>query len=92
MDAISHLIECKHNIVVHKFNMGDVEDPDLYVASALLDWQQSEQGKFVLNYTRTPMRWHRQLDYLNMGYVYYLTAELAPEDLVAYRLRWPEKV
>ncbi len=28
-----------HNVVVHLFRMGDVEDPDLYAAEPLIKWQ-----------------------------------------------------
>ena len=27
-----------HKIVVHKFSVGDVEDPDLYAAQPLWEW------------------------------------------------------
>ena len=29
---------------VHHINMGDVEDPDLMVAPAIYEWQQTEAG------------------------------------------------
>ena len=28
------------SIVVHSFNMGDVEDPDIYAAQGLLEWER----------------------------------------------------
>jgi hypothetical protein len=36
------------DVVVHNFPMGDVEDPDLYAASPLYEWQQSEAGAWVM--------------------------------------------
>ena len=37
-----------HTVVVHRFRMGDVEDPDLYAAQPLWEWQSSEMGKWVM--------------------------------------------
>ena len=36
-------IEC----VVHTIKMGDVEDPDLYVADPIWKWQQTEEGQWI---------------------------------------------
>ena len=42
------LIEGKYhrikNVTVHQFTMGDVDDPQLYAAEPLLNWQNSESG------------------------------------------------
>ena len=35
-------------VVVHKIRMGDVEDPDLYVAEPIYNWQQTDAGKFKI--------------------------------------------
>ena len=37
---------------VHTFNMGDVEDPEIYVAGPLFDWQQTEKGKWIMEKTK----------------------------------------
>ena len=39
-----------HKVTVHKFNMGDVEDPEIYAAQPIYDWQQTEAGKFIMKY------------------------------------------
>ena len=36
-----------HKIVVHQFYMGDVEDPDIYAAEPIWNWEKSEQGQFL---------------------------------------------
>ena len=38
------------DVVVHEFPMGDVEDPDLYAAQPLWDWQNSEAGAWVMEH------------------------------------------
>jgi hypothetical protein len=47
------------DVKVHEFNMGDVEDPDLYAAQPLYEWQQSEQGKWIMEHAVEPPFWHR---------------------------------
>ena len=49
-------------VVVHKFTMGDVEDPDLYAAQPLYEWENSEEGQWVMkNACETPT-WYRLPD------------------------------
>ena len=37
-----------HKFTVHTFNMGDVEDPEIYAAGPLFEWQNTENGKWVM--------------------------------------------
>jgi hypothetical protein len=37
-------------VPVHEFRMGDVEDPDVYAAGPLLDWQKSAAGAWVMEH------------------------------------------
>jgi hypothetical protein len=38
----------------HSFGMGDVEDPELYAAQPLYEWQQTEQGQWVMEHCSDP--------------------------------------
>ena len=51
-----------HTVVVHRFRMGDVEDPDLYAAQPLWEWQESEMGAWVMKHAVQTPEWHRQMD------------------------------
>lgn len=74
--------------VVHKIPMGDVEDPDLYVASPIYDWQQTAAGKYVMeNSDPTPM-WHRLVNDYGYGYLYTITAYFTHKQLTYYKLRF----
>ena len=78
--------ECR-TVVVFKFNLGDVEDPDLYAAEPLLEWQHSEAGEWVMeNAEETPM-WHRDINYSNYGYTYAITAKLRGAKLTEWLLK-----
>lgn len=77
-----------HRIIVHRFRMGDVDDPDLYAAQPLIEWQESEMGKWVMERSvETPM-WHRHTDHTTYGYQYAITAHLKGQDYTYWQLKW----
>ena len=84
-DSVVHKI---HEVVVHKINMGDVEDPDLMVASPIYDWQQSDAGKFVMKNAVITPKWERILSPLTYGWTYVIIAELEAKKLTEFYLRW----
>ena len=86
-DGYRHVEEI-HKVTVHKFSMGDVEDPDLYAAQPLWEWQESEQGKFVMEHAIETPIWHRQADPYNYGYQYVIVAELEKKKLSEFYLRF----
>ena len=79
-------------VVVYRFTMGDVEDPDLYAAEPLLKWQESEMGQWVMSHAVEQPVWHRQADMLNFGYKYAITAKLQGKDLTYFYLKWKDLI
>ena len=77
-----------HKVVVHAFSVGDVEDPEIYAAQPIWDWQQSDPGKFVMEHALETPSYHQQLDYNSFGYRYAITAELESKKLSEFYLRW----
>jgi len=77
-----------HKIVVHKFDMSDVEDPVLYAAGPIFDWEQSEAGQFVMKHAIDKPTWHKHMDPMFMGYRFVITAELEAKKLSEFYLRW----
>lgn len=75
-------------VVVHIFDLSDVEDPDLYAAQPLWEWQQSESGKWVMEHSVDVPVWHRMLDSLMYGYRYKITAKLTDKDYTFWTLKW----
>ena len=76
------------DVVVYHFPMGDVEDPDLYAAQPLYDWQQSEAGTWVMEHAVEPPFWVRQPDVSSYGYRYYIVARLKEQDQTYFKLKW----
>ena len=77
-----------HKVVVHRFQMGDVEDPDIYVADPLLKWQKSDQGKFVMENAIEQPIWQYDRDIATYGYKVVVIAELEKKKLSEFYLRW----
>lgn len=76
------------DVKVHEFSMGDVEDPDLYAAVPLSDWQKSEAGQWVMEHAVETPFWHRMSDPGSYGYKYYIIARLAEHDQTYWALKW----
>jgi len=85
--VVGDRVEETKEVTVHTFTMGDVEDPDLYAAQPLMDWQNSEQGQWIMeNAVETPM-WHRHADPISFGYKFSITAKLQGAKLTEWLLR-----
>jgi len=76
------------DVKVHEFTMGDVEDPDLYASQPLWEWQQTEQGQWVLEHAVETPFWHRMTDPGSYGYRYYIIARLSEQDQMFFKLKY----
>ena len=76
------------DIVVHEFSMGDVEDPDLYAAQPISEWQDSEAGRFVMEHAVEKPYWTRSVDQLSYGYRYAIVARMREPDQTFFRLKF----
>ena len=79
------------DVVVHEFPMGDVEDPDLYAAQPLWEWQQSEMGCWIMEHAVETPYWTRQIDSRTYGHRYYIVARLRESDQTFFKLKWGNK-
>lgn len=77
-----------YSVIVHTIRMGDVEDPDLYVAQPIYEWQQSEEGKWVMANSLPVPSWHRDTDHMTMGYRYTIRAYLSPKNYTFWKLKY----
>ena len=75
-------------VIVHKINMGDVEDPDLFVAEPIWKWQQTDEGKWIMEHSKQQPMWKRNVDTYNYGYVYTIHAWLDGKDLTYWKLKY----
>jgi hypothetical protein len=74
--------------VVHTIRMGDVEDPDLFVAQPIWEWQETEAGKWIMENSNPTPSWHRNHDIYNYGYTYQIRAYLTHKQLTFWKLKY----
>ena len=74
-------------IIFHSFTMGDVDDVDIYVAQPIWEWQQTEQGRWVMAHCCDP-KYQVQPDSSNWGHRVRLYGELEDQDATFFQLKW----
>jgi hypothetical protein len=86
--VIGDRVEQTKTVVVHEFTMGDVEDPDLYAAIPLIEWEKSEVGEWVMRNAVEIPSWHRTADPIAYGYRYQIRAKLRGPALTEWLLKY----
>ena len=74
--------------ILHEFNMGDVEDPWLYVAFPLHDWEESEAGAWAMKNSVGECSFAVSTDPYNFGYRVTVYGDLYEHDHTYYRLKY----
>jgi hypothetical protein len=74
------------DVCVHEITMGDVEDPNLWVAEPIWQWQQTEPGKFIMEHAEEKPYWVSGMDYNNWGTKYRIMARLSEQNETFWRL------
>lgn len=77
-------------ILVHRFKIGDVDDPEIYAAEPIYNWQQTDAGKWVMSHAVEPPVWHRYHATVTYDYEYAITAKLTAKDITYFWLKWGE--
>lgn len=83
-----HVIDEIHKIVVHTFSISDNDDPEIYAAEPIWNWQQTDKGKFVMKNAYTVPEFHRMYDISSLSYKFAITAEFEKKILVEFYLKW----
>ena len=74
--------------VVHTFLLSDVDDPDIYAAGPIFDWERSEAGQWVMKNAIAIPKWYKHLDMLTYGYKFQIRADLTPEQITYFELKF----
>lgn len=86
-----HNDEVHERRLVYRITLGDVEDPEIYAAQPLLDWQNSEHGKWIMAHG-LDTTYHIVADYMHYGYVVNVTAHITPKRWTEYCLKFDKFV
>jgi hypothetical protein len=74
-------------VLFHEFRLGDVEDPEIYAAGPILDWEKTDAGQWVMAHAQDPT-FHINTDYETYGYKVSITGKLEERDEVYFRLKY----
>ena len=84
-------VEEVKEMVVHSFTLSDVDDPDIYAAEPLYEWEHSEFGQWVMKNACDTPTWHRMADPVSYGYKYQIRAKFSGPALTEMALRYAFK-
>ena len=87
MDYGNGIRPVRKTFEVHRFRIGDVEDPDVYAAQPLWEWQNSSLGKWVMENAVDTPEWRLNTGWDYMGYTCSVTAEFEDEKITEWLLR-----
>jgi hypothetical protein len=76
------------DVVVASFNIGDVEDLDLYAAEPIIRWQVTDAGRWVIEHAVEQPFWHRVMDPMTWEHRYHIVARLKEPDELYWTLKW----
>jgi hypothetical protein len=76
------------DIIVHTFRLGDVEDPEIYAAEPIWQWQQTPAGRWVMEHAVNQPWWTKRIDYQSYGYEFNIVARLSEADQIFFRLKY----
>jgi len=74
-------------LVVKILNVGDVEDPEVYLGAVVWDWFQTEHGAWCKE-KATDLVYNLHVDHMTMGYKYAISGLFSDEDAFIYKIMW----
>lgn len=76
------------DVCVHEFNLGDVEDVEIYAAAPIWEWQQTEAGCWIMEHAESKPYWVQFMDHMTYGYRVRILARLSDKNQTFWRLKW----
>jgi hypothetical protein len=77
-----------NDVCVHEFLLSDVEDPEIYLAGPVSNWQNSESGQWIMTHAVEQPYWIRNVDYTTYGHQYRIMARLSEQNQTFFQLKW----
>jgi hypothetical protein len=78
-----------YKVHVHTINFGsmDIDDPDIYVAEPLWQWEHSERGQFVMHNSLVQPSFHKSTDVYG-SISYKIVAYFDEKTLIYWKLKY----
>jgi hypothetical protein len=79
----------KIRTLLYEFSLGDVEDPQLYAAGPLIEWERSEAGKWCQEHcVPESITWGVGTDLLSWGHRVHVYGDFEEQDLTYFNLKY----
>lgn len=75
-------------IKIHEFMVGDVDDPVVYAAEPLIQWEKSESGQFVMSNAIEKPEWRQWFDPMAYSTRFCIIAKLTEKDANYFALKY----
>lgn len=75
-------------VILHTLRMGDVDDPYLYAAFPIWEWQQTDHGKWCMEHSTIEPYFECWPDRETLGFKVVLYGKLTDMDHTYYMLKW----
>ena len=75
-------------ILFKELRLGDCEDPQLYAAGPIFEWEKSEEGNWVMNHALEVPEWRIITDPNTFGFKVQIYGKLNEADEIIYRLKF----
>jgi hypothetical protein len=94
--SVNHKLEKHHplhkskdyvTLKIAKFNIGDVEDVDIYFGAVWWSFTQEDKGKWVKEHAQD-LVYHTHLDHNSYSHVVTVTGVFKKEDALIFKLKW----
>ena len=81
-------VSTNYRVHVHTINLSDVDDPEIFLAQPIYEWQQTEKGKWIMEHSTPAPSYHYVVDVFNYGYQYKICAYFNEHDYIVYKLKY----
>jgi len=76
------------SILLHSFHMGDVEDPYLYAAFPISEWQETDKGKWCMENSLEQPIFYCNADPSSYGFRVDIYGKLSEYNKIFFYLKW----
>jgi hypothetical protein len=84
-------VEEVREVTVYTFEISDSEDPEIYAADFLWEWEKSEHGQWVMRNACDTPTWVKSLDPSSYNYKFIIRAKFMGPALTEMLLRYGDK-
>jgi hypothetical protein len=75
-------------VLLHSFRMSDVDDPYLYAAFPISEWQKTEHGKWCMENAQGEPTFYCNADPNSWGFRVTIMGELSEPNITFLKLKW----